>query len=173
MAIRNLRYDNDPLLKRKSRPVEKIDDDIKQLIQDMFETMYKYDGLGLSAVQVGVLKRVIVVDTGEEGEKVALINPEITEYGKYIDCTEGCLSFPDIYGTVQRAESIRVKALNEKGEKIEFKAKGVFAQAIAHEIDHLDGILFIDRTEKDTLVKEINGKFYRFPDEQMDEIMSK
>lgn len=143
MALRNIRIYGDPILRKKSKPVEVVNDRIKILIKDMFQTMYYEDGVGLAAPQVGILKRVVVVDIGEG--PIALINPEIiSKEGSYID-TEGCLSLPEKQGEVERPQHIRVKALNEEGKEINFDAEDLFARAICHEVDHLDGILFTDK----------------------------
>ncbi|MBB6696186.1 peptide deformylase [Clostridium algidicarnis] len=143
MALRNIRIYGDPILRKKSKPVEVVNDRIKILIKDMFQTMYYEDGVGLAAPQVGILKRVVVVDIGEG--PIALINPEIiSKEGSYID-TEGCLSLPEKQGEVERPQHIKVKALNEEGKEINFDAEDLFARAICHEVDHLDGILFSDK----------------------------
>ena len=97
MAIRNLRYDGDMILYKKSRDVEIFDETIEQIVSDMFETMYKYNGVGLAAPQVGILKRILVIDTGEDGQKLEMINPKITKLEKEVILSEGCLSFPDIF----------------------------------------------------------------------------
>lgn len=152
MALRIIRQEGDEILKKTSRPVEVIDERIKELVQDMIETMHKYDGVGLAAVQVGILKRVVVIDTYEEGSKVhVLINPEITETKGEREVEEGCLSFPNKFAKVKRPEKVTVKALNENGEKIEIKAEGLLAQAICHEVDHLNGEVFIDKIIPGTL----------------------
>lgn len=145
MAIRTIREEGDEILRKQSRQVDEVNEKIIELIEDMFDTMHKYNGVGLSAVQVGVLKRVIVIDTGEEGEKFALINPEIIKTKGEQTVEEGCLSFPNKFGKIVRPEEVIVIALNEKGEKIRLKAKELLAQAICHEIDHLNGELFIDK----------------------------
>lgn len=173
MAIRNLRYDDDPILQKKSRTVEVVDDNIRELIKDMFETMEKYDGVGLSAVQIGVLKRIFVVDTGEEGERVVLINPEIIEEGKYKICSEGCLSFPDIYAEVKRPEYIKVKGLDENGKEIIVEGKDLFAQALAHEYDHLNGELFMFKAEPNSFLREINNKFYHIEEKEVEKMVGK
>lgn len=143
MAIRNIRTDEDEILRKKSKKVDEINERVKTLIRDMKETMYAADGVGLAAPQVGILKRIAVVDVGEG--LVTVINPEIIERnGSYVD-VEGCLSIPGRQGEVERPESIKVKALNEEGEEIIIHAEGLFARALCHEIDHLDGILFTDR----------------------------
>jgi peptide deformylase len=143
MAIRNIRTIGDDILRKKCRRVDEINDRILTLIKDMQETMYAADGVGLAAPQVGILKRIAVVDVGEG--IVNLINPEILDAeGEYLD-EEGCLSIPGEQGVVSRPEKIKVKALNEKGEEIIFEAKDLFARAICHELDHLDGVLFVDK----------------------------
>lgn len=143
MAIRNIRTDDDEILRKKSKKVEVINERVRTLIEDMKETMYAADGVGLAAPQVGILKRIAVVDVGEG--LVAVINPEIIEKnGSCVD-VEGCLSLPGRQGEVERPESIEVKALNEEGNEVIIAAEGLFARALCHEIDHLDGVLFIDR----------------------------
>lgn len=152
MAIRIIRQEGDEILKKKSRPVEVIDERIQELVKDMIETMHKYDGVGLAAVQVGVLKRVVVIDTYEEKSQVyVLINPEIIETKGLREVEEGCLSFPNKFAKVKRPEKVTVKALNEKGEEITIKAEGLLAQAICHEVDHLNGEVFIDKIIPGTL----------------------
>lgn len=143
MAIRNIRTIGDEILRKKSRKVEEINDRILTLIKDMQETMYAADGVGLAAPQVGILKRIAVVDIGDG--PINLINPEIIESeGEYLD-EEGCLSIPNQQGTVLRPIKIKVKALNEKGEEFILTGEDLLARAICHEIDHLDGILFVDK----------------------------
>ncbi len=151
MAIRNLRYDNDEILRKRSREIDKIDDKIKELAFDMMETMHKYEGVGLAGPQVGILKRIIVIDLYEEGTQFILINPVIVKTKGEQICEEGCLSFPNQFGKVMRPKEIEVVALNLNGEKIRVKGKDLLAQALAHEIDHLDGKLFIDIVEPGTL----------------------
>lgn len=151
MAIRNLRYDNDEILKKRSREIEVIDDKIRELAKDMMETMHKYEGLGLAGPQVGVLKRIIVIDLYEEGMQFTLINPVIVkEKGEQI-VEEGCLSFPNQFGKVKRPKELEVEALDINGKKVRIKAKDLLAQAISHEIDHLNGVLFIEKVEPGTL----------------------
>ena len=151
MAIRNIRLENDEILKKKSREVDVIDDKIQILIDDMIETMYKYNGVGLAAVQVGVLKRVVVIDI-EDGEGVrVLINPKITKTKGEQEVDEGCLSFPNQYAKVVRPKEVTVEALDRSGKKIVIKAKDLLAQAICHELDHLEGITFVDQMIPGTL----------------------
>ncbi len=148
MAQRQIREVGDDLLRKRSREVEVVDDKIRQLLDDMYDTLKSSnDGIGLAAPQVGVLKRVIVIDIGEEGDgKVyKLVNPIITKKKGEQVCREGCLSVPGLLGDVVRPKEVTVEALNENGEKIVIKAKDLFAIVLSHEIDHLDGILFIDK----------------------------
>ncbi len=151
MAIRNLRYEGDPILLKKSREVEVIDDRIKELAQDMMETMHKYDGVGLAAVQVGILKRVIVIDLGDEENVYTLINPKILKIKGEQEVEEGCLSFPNKYGKVVRPLEVVVEALDLNGKKIKVKGKELLAQALCHEIDHLEGVVFTSKVEKGTM----------------------
>ncbi len=145
MAIRNIREEGDEILRKKSKEVDVIDEKIITLIQDMLETLHQYNGVGLAAVQVGVLKRIVVIDTGEPGEQFILINPEIVKQKGEQEVEEGCLSFPNKFAKVIRPAEVTIKALNEKGEKIKLVGKGLIAQAICHEVDHLNGELFIDK----------------------------
>ena len=151
MAIRQIRLEKDEILKKKSREVEQIDDKIKQLIQDMIDTMYKYNGVGLSAVQVGVLKRIVVIDIDDGTGVKVLINPKITKQKGEHEVEEGCLSFPNQYAKLIRPKEVTVEALDENGKKVVIKAKDLLAQAFAHELDHLDGIVFIDKMIPGTL----------------------
>ncbi|WP_251860347.1 peptide deformylase [Clostridium sp. Marseille-Q2269] len=143
MAIRNIREYGDELLRKKSRKIEKIDDRILTLLEDMAETMYNAQGVGLAGPQVGILKRIVVIDTGDG--LIKLINPEIIETEGSDTDTEGCLSVPGKQGEVERPYKVKVKALNEKGEEIVLEGEGLLARAFCHEIDHLDGILFVDK----------------------------
>ena len=153
MAIRNLRYEGDEILKKVSREITVIDDKIKQLAKDMIDTMHKYDGVGPAAVQVGILKRIIVIDLYEEGTQYVLINPVILkEKGEQV-CDEGCLSFPEQFGKVRRPKEILVEALDLDGNKIKVKGKDLLAQALSHEIDHLNGKVFVEKVEPGTLEK--------------------
>ncbi len=151
MAIRNIRLEKDEILKKKSREVEVIDDKIQTLIDDMIETMYKYNGVGLSAVQVGVLKRVVVIDIDDDTGVKVLINPKITKTKGEHEVEEGCLSFPNQYAKLIRPKEVTVEALDRSGKKIVIKAKDLLAQAVAHELDHLDGVVFIDKMIPGTL----------------------
>jgi peptide deformylase len=143
MALRNIRKYGDEVLRKKSRHVDIINKRTIMLLKDMLETMYNAQGVGLAAPQVGILKRLVVIDVGEG--PIFLINPEIIETeGKAID-TEGCLSIPGEEGEVERPERVIVKAMNEKSEEITLEGTGLLARAFCHEIDHLDGILFVDK----------------------------
>lgn len=145
MAIRNIREEGDEILRKKSKEVDVIDEKIITLIQDMLETLHQYNGVGLAAVQVGVLKKIVIIDTGEPGEQFILINPEIVKQKGEQEVEEGCLSFPNKFAKVIRPAEVTIKALNEKGEKIKLVGKGLIAQIICHEVDHLNGELFIDK----------------------------
>ncbi|SES66028.1 peptide deformylase [Natronincola peptidivorans] len=146
MAIRIIRQDEDPILRKKSKPVDKIDARIHLLLDDMAETMYHAEGVGLAAPQIGILKQVIIIDIGEG--LLELINPEILDAkGEQCD-VEGCLSLPGRSGDVTRPEIVTIKALNRNGEEIIVEGEGLLARALCHEIDHLNGILFIDKIEE-------------------------
>ena len=151
MAIRNLRYEKDEILRKKSREVDVIDEKIQTLIDDMIETMYKYNGVGLSAVQVGILKRVVVIDIDDGTGVKILINPKIVKTKGEQEVEEGCLSFPKQYAKMIRPKEVTVEALDRNSKKITIKAKDLLAQAIAHECDHLDGIVFVDKMIPGTL----------------------
>jgi peptide deformylase len=145
MALRTIRLDSDPILRKKSRLVEKYDEKIKILVDDMIETMYDADGVGLAAPQVGILKRILVIDIYDETGVKVLINPEIVDQkGEQID-VEGCLSIPGVSGTVKRPEYIKVKGYDQVGGLVTIEGEGLLARALCHEIDHLDGILFTDK----------------------------
>ena len=149
MAIRKIREIGDDLLHKKSRPFEKVDEKAVELLEDMYETLKQTpDGVGLAAPQVGVLRRAIVVDLSmEEGGPgpFKLINPVIVKKSGEQVCREGCLSVPGKLGDVIRPKKVVVEALNEKGEKVKIKAEDLLAVVFSHEIDHLDGILFVDK----------------------------
>lgn len=143
MALRTIRNEGDEILRKKSKEVEVINERILTLIEDMIDTMYDADGVGLAAPQIGILKRVVVIDVGDG--PIILINPEIIkEEGSQIDL-EGCLSIPNYNGKVERPFKVTVKALNEHGEEFLIEGEELLARAFCHEIDHLDGILFRDR----------------------------
>lgn len=147
MAIREVRIDGDEVLRKVSRPVTEMTPRIEQLIGDMIDTMYKYDGVGLAAPQVGVLRRVIVIDIGEG--PMVLINPEIVEQEGEQCGQEGCLSIPGVYMDVKRPNHVVVTAKNEKMEDIRVEGDELLARALCHEIDHLNGILFKDIAERE------------------------
>ena len=151
MAIRNIRQEGDEILNKVSKPVVEIDDKIKILIQDMLETMHKQNGVGLAAVQVGVLKRVVLIHFNYEEEPIVLINPVIIKQkGKQV-VEEGCLSFPNKFAKVERPEEIVVEAEDINGKKMKVIGKGLLAQALSHEIDHLEGEVFIKKILPGTL----------------------
>ncbi len=149
MAVLTVRRYGDPILRRKAAPVSEITPEIKTLIADMVESMYHEIGIGLAAPQVGVPLRIIIVDDAEGGAR-ALLNPVVTAQGGRVVAEEGCLSMPGIFAPVERAERVDVEALNEDGSALRFSARGLQARVIQHEIDHLDGLLFIDRLDKAT-----------------------
>lgn len=143
MAIRNIRKLGDDVLRKKCRTVENIDDKTIQLLEDMAETMYAADGVGIAAPQVGILRRLVCIDVGEG--LIELINPEIVSLEGSEKNVEGCLSVPGRYGYVVRPQKVTVNAMNRFGEKITIKAEGMLKNALCHEIDHLDGIVFVDK----------------------------
>ncbi len=144
MAIRKLVDSDHAVLREKADPIKKISDPIKQLLDDMVETMVHLNGLGLAAPQLGISRQLVVVKAGE-GEFLKLVNPQIVDSsGEDVD-VEGCLSLPGAFGEVKRADNIFVEALNPGGEHINFNASGMLARIIQHEVDHLQGVLFVDR----------------------------
>jgi len=146
MAQREILHYPDPRLRTRARPVEVVDDAIRTLVDDMFETMYAAPGIGLAATQINVHQRVIVMDVShEQNQPLCLINPEIVSAEGSESAEEGCLSVPDIFETVNRAKAIRVRALDREGAVQEFDASGLTAACIQHEMDHLEGKLFVDR----------------------------
>ena len=147
MALLTILHDPDPRLRIKAKPVLRFDAALAALIEDMFETMYDAPGVGLAATQVAVPLRVAVMDCGNEEtgpQKLVMVNPEIVEPSEKQEMDEGCLSVPDYKDKVQRFNRLRLKALNAQGQPYELEAEGLLAQAIQHEIDHLDGKLYID-----------------------------
>lgn len=142
MAIRTIRINGDDILRKKSRVVEKLDERTKDLIEDMFDTMKEADGVGLAAPQVGVLKRIIVIDIGEG--PIVLINPEIIEQSGEQCGPEGCLSVPEATEEIRRPNFVKVKGLDRDMNETVVEGEGLLARALCHEIDHLNGILFID-----------------------------
>ena len=154
MAIRNLRYEGDEILKKKSREVPKEDilkEKIQTLIDDMIETMHKYNGVGLAAVQVGILKRLIVIDLYDDNGPIVLINPVIIKTKGEQEVEEGCLSFPNQFAKVIRPQEVVAEYTDREGKRMRVKAKELLAQAIAHEVDHLNGELFINKIIPGTL----------------------
>lgn len=151
MAIRIIREEDDEILRKKSREVENVDNKIRQILDDMVETMHKYDGLGLAAPQIGILKRLVVIDLYDEKGPIKLVNPVIVKQKGEQEVEEGCLSFPNQFAKIIRPSEITIEALNENGKKIKIKGTGLLAQAISHELDHLDGILFVDKIIPGTL----------------------
>ena len=158
MAIRNIREDGDEILRKKSRKVEVIDEKIKTLVEDMLETMYKYNGVGLAAPQVGILKRVVVIDLYDNNGPLVLINPEILKEKGEQEVDEGCLSFPNQFAKIIRPAEVTVKFQDIEGNEVKLKAKELLAQAISHEVDHLEGILFVDKIIPGTLEVVTNNE---------------
>ena len=154
MALRQIRQEGDEILRKKSREVPLDDitgEKIQSLIDDMIETMHTYNGVGLAAVQVGILKRVIVIDIEDEKGVYVLINPVILKTKGEKECDEGCLSFPNQFGKVKKNTEVEVEFYDRDAKKIKLKAKDLLAQAICHECDHLEGILFVDQVMPGTL----------------------
>ena len=154
MAIRNLRYEGDEILKKRSREVLEEDistEKIQTLIEDMIETMHKFNGVGLAAVQVGVLKRLIVIDLYDDKGPIVLINPIIIKTKGEQEVEEGCLSFPNQFAKVIRPAEVFVEYTTREGKRIKLKAKELLAQAICHEVDHLNGEVFVDKMIPGTL----------------------
>ncbi len=167
MILEVVKYGH-PVLRQKGLRIEKVDADVKRLIGDMFETMYAAKGVGLAAQQVAQALQLTVIDVRPATDRpstievdgkpadvldympLVLINPELKPIGESIDGPEGCLSFPELYADITRPEFVEVTALNEKGKPIKFKAGGLLSRAVQHEVDHLNGILFIDRMDKKT-----------------------
>ena len=159
MAIRNIRVDDDPILRKKSRVVTEFNDRLFELLDDMKETMYHSGGVGLAGPQVGVLKRVVVMDVSEDrNEFIELINPEITyEEGEQTG-NEGCLSLPGLYGVVTRPNIVKVKAQNRDGKWCLYKGEALKARCFCHEIDHLDGILYKDKLDEGETLYRNDGE---------------
>lgn len=151
MAIRNIRQEGDEILKKTSKEVEKIDEKLQVLIDDMIETMHKYNGVGLAAVQVGILKRVIVIDLYDDKGPIVLINPEIVKTKGEQEVDEGCLSFPNKFAKVVRPLEVTAEYTDRNGKRMRVKAKELLAQAICHEVDHLNGVLFVEKMIPGTL----------------------
>ncbi|MBK5243609.1 MAG: peptide deformylase [Eubacteriaceae bacterium] len=146
MAVRQLRIDDDPILRKTSRVIEEIDDKIQTLIADMIETMNEADGVGLAAPQIGILKRMVIIDVGNG--PVTFINPTILTSEGEVSDEEACLSLPDRSGFVIRPQSLVVEAMDSDGNIFQLECSDLLARAVCHELDHLDGILFIDHVVK-------------------------
>ena len=147
MALRQLRYEGDEILRKKCKKVEEVDDHIRMILDDMLDTVHNTeDGAAIAAPQIGILKRLVVIDMGTG--IIKLVNPEIIEEKGIQECVEGCLSIPNKYGNTIRPKKVTIKALNENGEEIILTGRGEMAKCFCHEIDHLDGILFIDKVTK-------------------------
>ena len=163
MTIKKILIEPDPFLRQISKKVDKVDDQIRQLMNDMLDTMYEAPGIGLAAIQIGVPKRVIVIDLSREGEKKSplfFVNPEIISNSK-IDATyeEGCLSVPGQFAEIDRPDKCNVKFLDYNGDEQLLKAEGLLATCIQHEMDHLEGILFIDylsKLKKSMIIKKLS-----------------
>lgn len=148
MAVRPVRIYGDPVLRRKAQPVAVFDDALRALVEDLRDTMAAYEGVGLAANQIGVTQRVFVIDVKGENEqriRIAAVNPEITSRSGSDAEEEGCLSIPGVWAEVTRPERVTLKAHDEHGQPIEVRADGMLARAIQHELDHLDGVLFVDK----------------------------
>ncbi|GIP32951.1 peptide deformylase [Paenibacillus sp. J2TS4] len=158
MALRIIVKDPDPVLREKAKPVPKITPNIHKLLDDMADTMYDAQGVGLAAPQVGILKRVIVMDVGDENGLIELINPEIIEKEGEQFGPEGCLSIPGLTGDVRRALKVKVRGLNRNGEEFELEGTELLARCIQHEVDHLNGVLFTDLAEKTYRAEQDEGE---------------
>ncbi len=151
MAIRIIRENGDEILRKKAREVEKVDDKIREILNDMVETMHKFNGVGLAGPQIGILKRLIVIDLYDDDGPIKLVNPKLIKEDGKQEVEEGCLSFPNQFAKIIRPKKVVIEALNENGEKIRVEAEDLLAQAISHELDHLEGILFVDKIIPGTL----------------------
>ena len=162
MSQKNIVIEPDPILRKESAPIEKVDNDLRKLLDDMLETMYAAPGIGLAAVQIGILKRLIVIDISKDKEKknpLFLINPEIVSKSKNTSMyEEGCLSLPGHFAEIERPSECQINFLDYNGKKKEITAKGLLSTCIQHEVDHLNGILFIDylsKLKKDMIIKKL------------------
>ena len=160
--IRKILIEPEPILRKKCDPVEKVDDELRRLMNDMVETMYKAPGIGLAAIQIGILKRLVVIDISKDEKKrnpLFLINPEILNRSKKTSIyEEGCLSLPGQFAEIERPSECILKYINLEGKEKELKASGLLATCIQHEVDHLDGVLFIDylsKLKKDMIIKKL------------------
>lgn len=156
MAVRQIVCSPDPVLRQKAKKIKDIDFSLRILIEDMVDTVKSSNGAGLAAPQVGESVRLIVINTSEGGEPIALINPVVSKREGKRKVHEGCLSVPGYYGDVIRSELVKVKALDKEGNKVNIKATGLTAQALEHEIDHLDGILYVDYIENEENLHKID-----------------
>ena len=161
MAVREIIKLPDPILRRISEPVVAVTDDTRKIMDDMLATMYDAPGIGLAAIQIGVPQRIIVIDLAKDDEEKAplyLVNPEIVEASEELaDYEEGCLSIPDFFEMVSRSKQVKIRYLDRQGEKRELDCTGVLATCVQHEIDHLNGVLFIDyisKLKRDRIVKK-------------------
>lgn len=150
MAIRTIKLMGEPVLRTPAKEAEAFDEELRELVEDLLETMYHAQGIGLAAPQVGVSRRVLVVDLGEADEEgrgpVTLVNPRVAESSRKTDrAPEGCLSIPGLEEVVERPETVTVEGYDPEGEEVTIEASGLLSRALQHEIDHLDGILFVDR----------------------------
>ena len=162
MSQRKIVIEPDPILRKKSEPLEKVDDEIREILDDMLETMYAAPGIGLAAVQVGILKRIIVIDISKDKEKKSplfLINPEIISKSKKTSVyEEGCLSLPGHFAEIERPAECQIKFVDYNGKEKQLIANGLLATCIQHEVDHLNGVLFIDylsKLKKDMIIKKL------------------
>ena len=155
MAIRNVVKEGDSVLTKKCRPVEKFDAKLAELLDDMADTMHKYNGVGLAAPQVGMLRRVVVIDVGEG--VIELVNPRIIAFSGEQESVEGCLSCPGEWGTTKRPDYVKVRAQDRNGEEFETEGRELLAKAFCHEIDHLNGIIFKQKVERMLTPKEIEA----------------
>ena len=161
MSKKKILIEPDPILRKKCEPLENVDDDARKLMSDMLETMYKAPGIGLAAIQVGILKRIVVIDISKEEKKnpLFLVNPEIIYKSKNTSVyEEGCLSLPGQFAEIERPAECHIKYIDYNGKEKKLETKGLLATCIQHEIDHLNGILFIDylsKLKKDMIIKKL------------------
>lgn len=155
MAIKPIVLHPADVLEQQTELVDTFDKKLKKLLDDMYDTMLELDGVGLAAPQIGISKRIAVVDIGEDSGRIDLVNPEILDVEGSQTDIEGCLSFPSLYGTVERPNYVKVKAFDKKGKPFTIEAKGFLARALLHEIDHLDGVLFTSKIIQTYTEKEL------------------
>ena len=151
MAIRNIRKDGDEILRKPTREVEVVDDRIREILDDMVETMHEFNGVGLAGPQIGILKKLVVIDLYDGKGPIKLVNPRIVKQSGEQEVEEGCLSFPNQFAKIIRPNKVTIEALDENGKKIKLKGEGLLAQAMSHELDHLSGVLFVDKIIEGTL----------------------